>query len=90
MDRVYASFDTATKMATRTLACNMAEGMRWSSATLAAQGGVLDGEEQVATYCRHVLANPVIFTLSLLRLGSGLGSALDPDEHLARPSCRVR
>jgi phytoene/squalene synthetase len=58
----------------------MAEGMRWSSATFAAQGGVLDGEEQLATYCRHVLGNPVIFGVRLLRLESGRETQLDAEE----------
>jgi hypothetical protein len=80
VDQVFASFDGATKAAVRDLVRDMGEGMRWSSATLAAQGGVLTGEEQVATYCRHVLANPVIFTVCLLRLGGGVGQPLDPDE----------
>ncbi|MGI9078572.1 MAG: squalene/phytoene synthase family protein [Gemmatimonadaceae bacterium] len=80
VDRVFASFDGPTRSVVAELVRNMAEGMRWSSETFAAQGGVLDGEEQLAKYCRYVLGNPVIFVVRLLRLGRGLDTSLAPDE----------
>ncbi|MBC7790289.1 MAG: squalene/phytoene synthase family protein [Anaerolineae bacterium] len=81
VDRVFASFDDSTRSVVGELVRDMAEGMRWSSETFASQGGVLDGEEQLAKYCRHVLGNPVIFTVRLLRLGRGLDTSLAPDEN---------
>lgn len=80
VDRVFMTFDDATRTVVADLVRDMAEGMRWSSATLAAQGGVLDGEEQLATYCRHVLGNPVVFGIRLLRLNSGRTTTLPEDE----------
>ena len=80
VDQVFLTFDLATREAIGDLVHDMAEGMRWSSATFAAQGGVLDGEEQLATYCRHVLGNPVVFMIRLLRLNSGASPELASDE----------
>jgi len=80
VDRLFVSFDDSTRRVVGDLVRDMAEGMRWSSETFASQGGVLDGEEQLARYCRHVLGNPVIFTVRLLRLGRGLDTSLGPDE----------
>ena len=81
VDRVFMTFDDYTRTVVADLVRDMAEGMRWSSATFAAQGGVLDGEEQLATYCGHVLGNPVVFMIRLLRLNSGDGATLAADEH---------
>jgi phytoene/squalene synthetase len=58
----------------------MATGMRWSSAAFETQGGVLTGEEQLAQYCRHVLGNPVVFGVRLLRLQRGSQLELSADE----------
>lgn len=80
VDRVFLGFDAGTREVIADLVRDMAEGMRWSSATFAAQGGVLDGEAQLATYCRHVLGNPVVFMIRLLRLNSGNSPALAADE----------
>jgi phytoene/squalene synthetase len=74
VDRLYLTFDAPTRAVIADLVRDMAEGMRWSSATFAAQGGVLDGEQQLATYCRHVLGNPALFMIRLVRLHNG-----DPD-----------
>jgi phytoene/squalene synthetase len=71
VDRVFLSFDEPRRRVVRDLVRDMAEGMRWSSATFEAQGGVLVGEEQLATYCRHVLGNPVVFGVRLMRLEHG-------------------
>jgi phytoene/squalene synthetase len=71
VDQVFVGFDLPTRGVIADLVRDMAEGMRWSSATFAAQGGVLDGEEQLATYCRHVLGNPALFMIRLVRLHNG-------------------
>lgn len=80
VDQVFLTFDAPTREAIADLVHDMAEGMRWSSATFAAQGGVLDGEEQLATYCRHVLGNPVVFMIRLLRLHGGDSRQLESFE----------
>jgi hypothetical protein len=79
VDRVYATFDLPTRGVIADLVRDMAEGMRWSSATFAAQGGVLDGEEQLATYCRHVLGNPALFMIRLVRLHTGEPTSVPSD-----------
>jgi phytoene/squalene synthetase len=80
VDRVFMTFDAETRTVVGDLVRDMAEGMRWSSATFAAQGGVLDGEEQLATYCGHVLGNPVVFMIRLLRLNSGNSATLGDED----------
>ena len=80
VDRVFLTFDAETRNVVTDLVREMAEGMRWSSATFAAQGGVLDGEEQLSTYCGHVLGNPVVFMIRLLRLNSGDARSIDADD----------
>ena len=80
VDRVFLTFDNETRSIIADLVRDMAEGMRWSSATFAAQGGVLDGEEQLATYCSHVLGNPVLFMMRLLRLGNGAAATVGADD----------
>lgn len=81
VDRVYLSLNGPTRRVVRDLVRDMAEGMCWSSATIEAAGGVLDGEEQLAKYCRNVLGNPVVFSVRLLRLKYGAEPELAPDEH---------
>ena len=80
VDQVFASFDPVTRGVIADLVREMAEGMQWSSAIFAAQGGVLRGDEQLAAYCRHVLGNPVVFAIRLVRLGRGLSPTLAADE----------
>lgn len=80
VDRVFLSFDGPTRGVVRDLVRDMAEGMCWSSATFDSQGGVLISDEQLAEYCRHVLGNPVVFGVRLLRLQYGLRPDLSPDE----------
>ena len=80
VDRVYLSFDEETREVVRDLVHDMADGMRWSSATFESQGGVLSGEAQLSLYCRHVLGNPVIFGMRLIRLAHGVRPQLTPDE----------
>ncbi len=66
VDRAYADLPTAVQSLVRTLVAAMAEGMRWSSSTFTAQGGILNSEEQLTRYCRHVLGEPVLFSARLL------------------------
>jgi phytoene/squalene synthetase len=80
VDRVFLTFDNETRSVIADLVHDMAEGMRWSSATFAAQGGVLDGREQLSTYCGHVLGNPVVFMIRLLRLKDGATATVDAEE----------
>jgi phytoene/squalene synthetase len=79
VDQVFLTFDLPTRGVIADLVRDMAEGMRWSSATFAAQGGVLDGEEQLATYCRHVLGNPALFMIRLVRLHNGEPTSVPSD-----------
>jgi phytoene/squalene synthetase len=80
VDRAFLSLDAPTRGIVRDLVHDMAEGMRWSSATFAAQGGVLEDDAQLAAYCRHVLGNPVVFTVRLVRLRRGAPAELAPAE----------
>lgn len=80
VDRVFLSLPAATRSVVRDLVCDMADGMRWSSATFARNGGVLSSEQELAQYCRHVLGNPVVFSVRLLRLHYGLDTSLTADE----------
>lgn len=68
VDAVFVTFDLQTRAVVRDLVRDMAEGMCWSSSILAAQGGVLRDEAQLSTYCRHVLGNPAVFGIRLLKL----------------------
>lgn len=67
IDAVYRTLSDGVRPILRDLVRDMATGMGWSSATFAAQNGVLVDEEQLALYCRHVLGNPVVFTVRLMR-----------------------
>lgn len=80
VDAVFVTFDEQTRAVVRDLVRDMAEGMCWSSATFAAQGGVLRNESQLATYCRHVLGNPAVFGIRLLKLEHGHSPELTPAE----------
>ena len=80
IDRVFLTFDEQTRRVVRDLVHDMAEGMRWSSRTFESQGGVLVSEDQLAAYCRHVLGNPVVFGVRLLRLARGARPELSPAE----------
>jgi phytoene/squalene synthetase len=81
VDRVFLSLDEPARGVVRDLVRDMADGMCWSSATFQAQGGVLVGEDQLARYCRHVLGNPVVFGVRLMRLEYGAPAELSPEEH---------
>jgi phytoene/squalene synthetase len=81
VDRVFVTFDRGTREIIRDLVRDMAEGMVWSSATFDAQGGVLADDAQLATYCRHVLGNPTVFGIRILRLHYGQPVTLTDTEH---------
>ena len=76
VDRVFESFAPPTRAVVRDLVHDMAHGMIWSSEAFEQSGGVLDGEAHVTQYCRHVLGNPVVFSLRLMRLAAGRDTAL--------------
>jgi phytoene/squalene synthetase len=80
VDQVYARLPAPTREVIRDLVRDMAEGMSWSRATLAETGGVLSGEDRLTRYCRHVLGNPVVFSVRLMRLAQGAAPELAPDE----------
>lgn len=80
VDELFLSFPEPTRAVVRDLVHDMAEGMRWSSATFEADGGVLDGEAHVAQYCRNVLGNPVVFSVRLMRLEHGASPDVAPHE----------
>ena len=81
VDAVFVTFDEQTREVVRDLVRDMAEGMCWSSATFAAQGGVLRTDAQLSSYCRHVLGNPAVFGIRMLKLEHGQSSALSAAEH---------
>jgi phytoene/squalene synthetase len=80
VDRVFLGFPAATRAVVRDLVHDMAGGMIWSSAAFDANGGVLEGDTDVTQYCRHVLGNPVVFSVRLIRLAAGSTRALTPAE----------
>lgn len=80
VDRVYLSLDDRTRDVVRDLVRDMALGMRWSSAAFASNGGVLPDADYLARYCRHVLGNPVVFSVRLIRIHYGATPALTPEE----------
>jgi len=80
VDRVFLSFDEPARRVVRELVRDMADGMRWSSATFEEQGGVLTDEHQLVQYCRHVLGNPAVFGVRLLRLEYGAPPELSAEE----------
>lgn len=69
VDAVYGSLSAEQRLAVRAVVTDMAAGMRSSSRLFAQQDGVLADDEQVLTYCRHVIGHPVVFTLRLVRGG---------------------
>lgn len=81
VDAVYRTLPDGLRAILRDLVRDMALGMCWSSATFAAQGGVLRGEAQLALYCRHVLGNPVVFTVRTMRHLDTGERELPPEVH---------
>lgn len=80
VDAVFSTFDEQTRTIVRDLVRDMANGMCWSSSTFAAQGGVLLDDAQLGTYCRHVLGNPAVFGIRMLKLEHGRSPDLSSDE----------
>ena len=80
VDAVYLRLPHDTRAVIRDLVRDMASGMRWSRETLATTGGILEGEERLMRYCRHVLGNPVVFSVRLMRLAHGAPPQLAEDE----------
>jgi len=67
VDKVFVTLPTGVRRLVVDLVTDMAQGMRWSSRVFAETGGVLRGEDDVLLYCRHVIGNPVVFTVRLIR-----------------------
>lgn len=86
VDRVYLRLPAETRAVIRDLVRDMADGMCWSRATLAENGGVLSGDDRLTRYCRYVLGNPVIFSVRLMRLAHGASPELvaEEQEHAMR------
>jgi phytoene/squalene synthetase len=80
IDALFLRLEETTRAVVRDLVHDMAEGMRWSSRTFEAQRGVLRDEHQLAQYCRHVLGNPVVFGVRLVRLSHGVQPRLTDHE----------
>lgn len=87
VDVVYLRLPQDTRAVIRDLVRDMAAGMRWSREALAGNGGVLAGEERLLQYCRHVLGNPVVFSVRLMRLAHGAPPQLA--EHEREHAMRV-
>lgn len=87
VDAVYLHLPREARAVIRDLVRDMASGMRWSRETLANGGGVLAGEEQLMRYCRHVLGNPVVFSVRLMRLAHDASPQLA--EHEREHAMRV-
>lgn len=63
VDRLYLGLGPATRDQVAGLVASMADGMIWSTTTFERQGGVLADRDQLATYCRNVIGNPILFML---------------------------
>jgi farnesyl-diphosphate farnesyltransferase len=80
VDAVFITFDEPTRAVVRDLVRDMAEGMCWSSRTFATQGGVLRDSAQLSAYCRHVLGNPAVFGIRMLKLEHRQSAELTANE----------
>jgi phytoene/squalene synthetase len=79
VDAVFVTLPADIRALIVDLVRDMAEGMRWSSRIFEEEGGVLRSEEDVLLYCRHVIGNPVVFTVRLIRYLKLGGTELPPD-----------
>jgi phytoene/squalene synthetase len=77
VDRFFAGLPSAQRAVIVRLVRRMGEGMIWAVRTFAAQGGALDGEEQLARYCFEVLGNPMLFAEEMQRLEMGRAPEVD-------------
>jgi phytoene/squalene synthetase len=66
VDQVFATLGEETRSQIAELVSSMAEGMVWSTAAFAEQGGVLEDQGQLARYCRNVIGYPALFVLDQL------------------------
>lgn len=66
VDEVFATLPDDVRASTAALVRSMADGMIWSTAAFARQGGVLVDEAQLARYCRNVIGHPAVFVLDLV------------------------
>ena len=66
VDAVYRSLPGPHRAAIQQLVSDMAEGMAWSAATLADQGGTLVDRDQLLRYCHEVIGHPALFALRVL------------------------
>lgn len=67
IDSVYLSLPASDRENVAELVSSMAAGMLWSADVFTAQGGVLETEEQLTRYCRHVIGEPALFAFRLLK-----------------------
>ncbi len=77
VDAIYTQLATPVRAQIRDLVQAMAEGMSWSRAAFARQGGVLVDERQVELYCHAVMGHPAVFALKLLSAREVTGPARD-------------
>lgn len=82
VDEMYGHLPRDQQAAIARLLEDMSEGMAWSAETLARQGGVLVGEDQVIRYCHNVIGHPVLFALRVL-------GGRDPEDEAGRDALRV-
>jgi len=80
VDAVFATLPAATQTRIGALVGEMATAMAWATEALAAQGGVLLDEAQLARYCRGVIGHPAIFVLDLVA-GPGYSDAAREDAY---------
>ncbi|MCB0827696.1 MAG: squalene/phytoene synthase family protein [Solirubrobacterales bacterium] len=69
VDSVFESLAPGVRRQISDLVRAMADGMIWSAAAFAHQGGVLLDERQLTRYCRNVIGYPALFTLSQIAHG---------------------
>jgi len=68
VDRFFLLLPAPQRAIILRLVRRMGEGMLWAVRTFAAQGGALDGQQQLARYCFEVLGNPMLFAEEMQRL----------------------
>ena len=66
VDEVFTTLPDEVRSSIAALVRSLADGMIWSTAAFARQGGVLVDEDQLARYCRNVIGHPAVFVLDLI------------------------
>ena len=79
LDPLFAELEAEVQELIIDLVEDMAEGMLWAASAFESQGGVLDGESQVRSYCEAVLGNPIRFAARLYALKERGVAALPPE-----------